>query len=760
MSADDVKYHSPTVGAETCTPVHDQPPVKTHAPDTAVRGKTQVQPMAGSDCVGVTRLLSSDTMTEPGTTARYADTPLGEFCIAPGAILVGEDDKKSDTPPVLRAHSLTCGTHSASLAMQRLGESSPVESLTPRDGTDKTIESGIIVKHVDTPTPCTTRSDNMSPDAILERAPMSASLQCDQVTSYTFANHGERSEGPEPPAGGTVAGFPLSGVIGTDVGTAATIDQVGAEPMDDQAPKHSQNAKRAGPTSSPPLSDAREERKGEGPHPIQTVMGLGGKSKLPSRTGSNVKSKDALSRANQQGLRPTTTTSLPTSHELAPQEPPHELPAGFASRTSSRAEEDAPTGASSTSTATSTSRPQPQQVDDQRVPEVTESSLIMTTDPESVPKPRNKIHATTGPVGVVRESKQDTQHVEHLPMKASRILPTGSMHAEDKDSIHGRGYVDIADSERGPPNIGEFTVSGVSLRTYHRSRDVTDESFPQGNLCPQVRSNHPVGVQLQRRINHIQQEQWSMSPMNKLRASEPLFRDHTADPTVAAATLNEALRNLVLKDPSIGDRQHDHRAYLQMELGRYEGAGANSEHGALQKLDQLVRTAQMDERFITTVLSDGTAPTQFRHGQSAKARTTAQKGGAAQGADPALRETALATGQHAPAAGVIIAPRSASTVASSSSLARRNAGGSDPGKAGAKFHEVSAAKVAAEIKGDTRSINFDTREGQTTMSCLPSRENPTQGYQRSGIGANMKAKAIPENSEKSIRMRSDSVALL
>ncbi len=58
---------------------------------------------------------------------------------------------------------------------------------------------------------------------------------------------------------------------------------------------------------------------------------------------------------------------------------------------------------------------------------------------------------------------RDSQHVEHLPMKASRILPTGSMHAEDKDSIHGRGYVDTADSERGHPNIDEFTVSGVSL---------------------------------------------------------------------------------------------------------------------------------------------------------------------------------------------------------------------------------------------------------------------------------------------------------
>ena len=150
MSADDVMYHSPTVAAETCTPVHESP-VKTYAPNIeSMQGKTQVQPMASSDCLGVT-LLSSDTIIEPGTTAMYdslPDTPSRGVYIATGAILGYEDSKKSDTPPVLRAHSLTRGTHFTSLAMQRLGDSSSVESLTPRDGTNGTIESGIFVKHV------------------------------------------------------------------------------------------------------------------------------------------------------------------------------------------------------------------------------------------------------------------------------------------------------------------------------------------------------------------------------------------------------------------------------------------------------------------------------------------------------------------------------------------------------------------------------------------------------------------------------------
>ena len=77
-----------------------------------------------------------------------------------------------------------------------------------------------------------------------------------------------------------------------------------------------------------------------------------------------------------------------------------------------------------------------------------------------------------------------------------------------------------------------------------------------------------------------------------------------------------------------------------------------------------MREAQIDERFIATVLSDGTVPAQFRHGQSAKARTTAHEGRAAQEleADPALRETALAIGQRATVAGVIIALSIASIV--------------------------------------------------------------------------------------------------
>ena len=248
---------------------------------------------------------------------------------------------------------------------------------------------------------------------------------------------------------------------------------------------------------------------------------------------------------------------------------------------------------------------------------------------------------------------------------------------------------------------------------------VTDESFPQGNLCPRVQGNHPVGVQLQRKINHIQQEQWSMSPMNKLRASEPLFMDHTTERTVAAATSNEALRNLVLKDPSIGDRQHDHRAYLHMKLERHESAGANSEHEALQKLDQLVRIAQMDEQFIATVLSDGTAPTQFRHGQCAEARTTAHKRGA-QEADPALRETALATGQRATAAGVIIAP----------SIASLEICPWQPGDLDQKIHDISV-EWPEEIRGGicVCGIDFDTKDKQMALCHLPLRESMTSDSQ-------------------------------
>ena len=69
-----------------------------------------------------------------------------------------------------------------------------------------------------------------------------------------------------------MAGSPLSGVIGVDVKTAATTDHVEAEPMIDRPPKHSQNAKCVTQPKrlSPFLSDPRDERKGEGPHLIQT----------------------------------------------------------------------------------------------------------------------------------------------------------------------------------------------------------------------------------------------------------------------------------------------------------------------------------------------------------------------------------------------------------------------------------------------------------------------------------------------------------
>ena len=81
------------------------------------------------------------------------------------------------------------------------------------------------------------------------------------------------SEGPEPPTGGTVAGSPLSRVIGFDVfGTIATTDHVDAGPRIDLPPKHSQNVKRV--TQPKPLpSSLRSERgeEGEGTHPIQTL---------------------------------------------------------------------------------------------------------------------------------------------------------------------------------------------------------------------------------------------------------------------------------------------------------------------------------------------------------------------------------------------------------------------------------------------------------------------------------------------------------
>ena len=51
----------------------------------------------------------------------------------------------------------------------------------------------------------------------------------------------------------------MSGVIGTDVGTAATIDQVEAEPANDQPPMHRKNAMCVNQPSrrlSPLLSDA------------------------------------------------------------------------------------------------------------------------------------------------------------------------------------------------------------------------------------------------------------------------------------------------------------------------------------------------------------------------------------------------------------------------------------------------------------------------------------------------------------------------
>ena len=53
--------------------------------------------MARSDREGMNLLLSSNTITEPGTNAMHIDTPTRCVGIIPGAILEDEESKKSDT---------------------------------------------------------------------------------------------------------------------------------------------------------------------------------------------------------------------------------------------------------------------------------------------------------------------------------------------------------------------------------------------------------------------------------------------------------------------------------------------------------------------------------------------------------------------------------------------------------------------------------------------------------------------------------------
>ena len=71
MNVDNVSDHTPTLVVETCTPVHELP-VETRTPHIGHdQGKTQVLPMAGSDREGMTHLLDSHTITEPGQGDAY-----------------------------------------------------------------------------------------------------------------------------------------------------------------------------------------------------------------------------------------------------------------------------------------------------------------------------------------------------------------------------------------------------------------------------------------------------------------------------------------------------------------------------------------------------------------------------------------------------------------------------------------------------------------------------------------------------------------